>query len=150
MKSTKKKGAAAEKVGAKARSKKAALSPHLAAANIAHIAKAALAADRGHDQHDRRRAHGARAPPLAVPLGKEVQRARARTSVPVQLYARHEIVAIVGLSFPSIWKMMRAGTFPRGLTVGGVSKWRSDEVQAWLDNLEVRTLKGDLEAEAVA
>jgi hypothetical protein len=34
-------------------------------------------------------------------------------------------------------------TFPRSRIVGGKSIWRSDEVEAWLDALPVRTLKGD-------
>ena len=34
-------------------------------------------------------------------------------------------------------------TFPRSRIVGGKSMWRSDEVEAWLDALPVRTLKGD-------
>jgi predicted DNA-binding transcriptional regulator AlpA len=38
---------------------------------------------------------------------------------------------------------MRAGRFPRSRVVGGKSMWRSDEVQAWLDALPVRPLKGD-------
>jgi predicted DNA-binding transcriptional regulator AlpA len=83
-------------------------------------------------------------------LGKEVQRARARTSLPMQLYGRHEVVALLGLSFPTVWAMMRRNEFPRGRVVGGKTKWLSTEVDAWLNGLEKRRLKGDAEPEAVA
>jgi predicted DNA-binding transcriptional regulator AlpA len=43
---------------------------------------------------------------------------------------------------------MRAGSFPRARKVGGKSMWRSDDVDAWLENLPVRRLKGDPEAVA--
>ena len=48
-----------------------------------------------------------------------------------------------GVSYVTLWSWMRAGTFPRSRVVGGKSMWRSDEVQAWLDALPVRPLKGD-------
>ena len=38
---------------------------------------------------------------------------------------------------------IEAGTFPRSRVAGGKSVWRSDEVEAWLDTLPVRKLKGD-------
>jgi predicted DNA-binding transcriptional regulator AlpA len=37
---------------------------------------------------------------------------------PVRLLNKREILAITGLTFPTIWKMMRAGTFPRSRVVG--------------------------------
>jgi predicted DNA-binding transcriptional regulator AlpA len=53
------------------------------------------------------------------------------------------VLAITGLTYPTIWKMMRAGTFPRGHVVGGKSMWRSDEVDEWFAGLPIRRLKGD-------
>ena len=103
-----------------------ALSPALIAANEAHIIEAGLAADRGCDhQHDPQHINGARAPPA------------------VSLLDKRKVLAIVGVTFPTIWKMMRAGTFPRSRIVGGKSMWRSDEIDAWLAALPVRALKGD-------
>jgi predicted DNA-binding transcriptional regulator AlpA len=63
--------------------------------------------------------------------------------VKVRLLDRHEVCAIAGVTYQIIWRRMRAGTFPRSRVVGGRSMWRSDEVQAWLDALPVRPLKGD-------
>jgi predicted DNA-binding transcriptional regulator AlpA len=62
---------------------------------------------------------------------------------PVRLLDKHEILAITGLTFPTIWKMMRAGTFPRSRVVGGKSMWKSDEIAEWLAGLPIRRLKGD-------
>jgi predicted DNA-binding transcriptional regulator AlpA len=62
---------------------------------------------------------------------------------PVRLQDKREILAITGLTYPTIWKMMRAGTFPRSRVVGGKSMWRSDEIDEWLTGLPIRRLKGD-------
>jgi predicted DNA-binding transcriptional regulator AlpA len=61
----------------------------------------------------------------------------------VRLISKKEIVAITGLSFPTVWKLMRAGKFPRSRIVGQKSKWRSDEIEQWLARLPIRKLKGD-------
>ncbi len=89
-------------------------------------AEAALVADVGRHQHDRPHAHGARAPPGAV-----------------RLLPKAEVCAIVGVSYPTVWAWMRAGTFPRSRVVGGKSMWRSDEIDGWLAALPMRFLKGD-------
>jgi predicted DNA-binding transcriptional regulator AlpA len=130
----------------RANSNTAALSSALAAANAAHIAEAPLAADSAHHQHDRQHVRGARAPPA-----KQVTAAREATNLPMRLLNRHEIVALSGFTYPSLWEMMRRGKFPRGRVVGGKTMWRSDEIERWVADLPVRPLKGDGEpAEAVA
>lgn len=67
---------------------------------------------------------------------------------PPRLLSRPEILEITGVTFPTIWAWMRAGTFPRSRIVGGRSMWLSTEVEQWLAGLPVRRLKGDAEAEA--
>lgn len=86
-----------------------------------------LAADAALTKHDAQHVHGARAPP------------------PLRLLSKREVLGIVGVSFPTVWTWMRDGKFPRSRAVGGRSMWRSDEIDAWLDTLPVRTLKGDAE-----
>jgi predicted DNA-binding transcriptional regulator AlpA len=113
-----------KKSKSQADTKTPALPPTLVAANEEYIAEAALAADAGHNLHDRLHVHGARAPP-------------------VRLLSKAEILAITGVTFPTVWTWMRAGIFPRSRIVGGKSMWRSDEIEAWLAALPVRTLKGD-------
>jgi predicted DNA-binding transcriptional regulator AlpA len=64
-----------------------------------------------------------------------------------RLLSKAEVLAIVGVSFPTIWSWMRAGKFPRARISGSgrnsKSVWRSDEVEQWLAQLPVRKLKGD-------
>ncbi|MFZ2075130.1 MAG: AlpA family phage regulatory protein [Xanthobacteraceae bacterium] len=59
------------------------------------------------------------------------------------LLTKPEVLAVAGVTFPTIWAWMRDGKFPRSRIVGGRSMWRSDEIDKWLAGLPVRPLKGD-------
>jgi predicted DNA-binding transcriptional regulator AlpA len=49
-----------------------------------------------------------------------------------------------GVSFPRLWKWMRAGKFPRARTVGDLkSVWLDNEVEAWMSELSLSRLKDD-------
>jgi predicted DNA-binding transcriptional regulator AlpA len=85
-------------------------------------------ADKTSAAHEKRKPKGKRRPP---PPPKR------------RLMSKQEIVAITGSTFPHIWALMRADKFPRAVAVGGKAMWRSEEIDAWLDNLKVRPLKGD-------
>lgn len=61
----------------------------------------------------------------------------------LHLLTKPEVLAVAGVTFPTIWAWMRDGKFPRSRVVGGRSMWRSDEIEAWLAGLLVRPLKGD-------
>jgi predicted DNA-binding transcriptional regulator AlpA len=66
----------------------------------------------------------------------------------VRLMTKAEIMAVTNVSFPTIWKWMRAGKFPRARMIGAAkghnkSVWLSTEIEAWLIGLKVRPLKGD-------
>jgi predicted DNA-binding transcriptional regulator AlpA len=63
----------------------------------------------------------------------------------VQLLDKHEVLAITGTSYVTVWNWMIAKPpkFPRSFIAGGRSVWRSDEIAAWLENLPRRPLKGD-------
>jgi predicted DNA-binding transcriptional regulator AlpA len=98
------------------------------AANAAHIARAALAADVPRHRHEREHVHSGRAPP-------------------VHLLDKKNILEITNVTFPTIWAWMRAGTFPRSRVVGGKSMWLSSDIDAWLADLPMRALKGDAEVE---
>jgi predicted DNA-binding transcriptional regulator AlpA len=104
---------------------KAALSPELIAANLEDRTKAGLADDLPRRKHENECVHGARAPPLE------------------RLLSKYDVVAITGLSYPTLWQWMRDGKFPRSRIVGGKSMWLASEVNAWLAGLPVRPLKGD-------
>ncbi len=61
-----------------------------------------------------------------------------------RLISKTEILDRSGLSYPTIWKLMRAGEFPRSRVVAqGKVAWFEDEFEDWLERLPVRRLKGD-------
>ena len=108
----------------KARAKPS-LPASLIAANHKHHIKQALAETSDTQlQHDQQRVHAPRAPPT-------------------RLLKKSEVLAIVGVTYPSLWAWMRAGNFPRSRIVGGRSMWVSTEIEEWLAGLPVRPLKGD-------
>ena len=59
----------------------------------------------------------------------------------VGLLDKHEITAITGTSFVTVWDWMRKGKFPPGITVVGKTKWRASEIADWLGNLPLARLK---------
>ena len=66
-------------------------------------------------------------------------------SAPDRLVFKGELLERTGLSFPTIWLMMRKGEFPRSRVVGGKSAWLAREVDAWFVSLPLRRLKGDVD-----
>ena len=60
-----------------------------------------------------------------------------------RLIYRLELTKRVGLTYPTIWKQMRNGTFPRGRAVGGKTAWLESEIDNWIAALPERRLKGD-------
>jgi prophage regulatory protein len=59
----------------------------------------------------------------------------------LQLLTRHEIIALTGVTYPTIWQWMREGKFPRPRIAGGKSAWLASEVEAWLAGLPTRRFK---------
>jgi predicted DNA-binding transcriptional regulator AlpA len=64
----------------------------------------------------------------------------------VRLLSKAEVLAIIGVTFPTLWLWMRQGKFPRSRIAGGKSVWRSDEVAAWLAELPVGHLRATAQA----
>lgn len=60
-----------------------------------------------------------------------------------RLIFKREVLRRVGLSYTTIWKMMRQGRFPRSRVCGGKSAWLEDEIDTWIEGLPIRQLKGD-------
>src|SRR4051812_34247792 len=61
-----------------------------------------------------------------------------RQARPVSLIFKRELLKRVPLSFPTIWKMMREGRFPRARIIGGKSAWLESEIDQFLTDLPVR------------
>jgi predicted DNA-binding transcriptional regulator AlpA len=60
-----------------------------------------------------------------------------------RLMHRGEVLDAVGKSYPTIWKWMREGRFPRSVVIGGGVAWYEHEVHEWLASLGRQRLKGD-------
>ena len=86
-------------------------------------------------------ANKARHAKLPTVLSLEDVHADARHPAAVQV----EVMDRVGVSFPTLWKWMRAQppTFPRARALGGTTVWIASEVEAWMASLPLRPLKGD-------
>jgi excisionase family DNA binding protein len=81
-------------------------------------------------------------------FSKQVAAARKATQGSERLLTRPEIIALVGVTYPTIWKMMKRGEFPAARVLGGRSMWVRSEIDAWVAGLPVRDLK--VEAGAAA
>lgn len=60
-----------------------------------------------------------------------------------RLLSKLEVLDRIGVTFPTIWAWMRAGTFPRSVVIGGKTAWIESEVEAWIAALPRQKLKGD-------
>jgi prophage regulatory protein len=61
-----------------------------------------------------------------------------------KLLSRKDVLERVPLSYPTIWKMMRDGKFPRSREIGGKAAWIESELNAWITERPVTKLKGDV------
>ena len=66
-----------------------------------------------------------------------------------KLIGKAEVCARVGVTFPTIWRWMREGYFPRSRRINSPNSksvrvaWYEHEVEAWIANLPLQTFKGD-------
>jgi predicted DNA-binding transcriptional regulator AlpA len=66
------------------------------------------------------------------------------TSIPPPRFIdKKQVVERVGVSYPTIWKWMRAGTFPRARVIGEKSVWLENEISTWMNTRPLRHLKDD-------
>ena len=52
--------------------------------------------------------------------------------VTADLLTIHEVLAVLKVSRASLYKFIGVDGFPLPVKLGGVNRWRSDEVEAWL------------------
>lgn len=65
------------------------------------------------------------------------------TALPSRMIFKPEVMRRCGVSYPTIWKWMVAGTFPRSFDVGGKTGWLESEIERWIVNRPRSRLKGD-------
>lgn len=51
---------------------------------------------------------------------------------PVRLLFKPEVLKLVGHTFPTIWRWMRAGRFPLSINVGAKTAWYENEINTWI------------------
>ena len=57
------------------------------------------------------------------------------TDADFRLLNVREVGKLVGLAPPSLWQMVREGRFPVPLKLSPrATRWRSDEVEAWIES----------------
>lgn len=50
-----------------------------------------------------------------------------------KLLRKRDVIALTSLSAPTIWRLERAGKFPRAIRISaGRIAWREEDVMAWL------------------
>jgi predicted DNA-binding transcriptional regulator AlpA len=62
---------------------------------------------------------------------------------PPRLICKAEVLDRIGLSYPTVWNLMRRNEFPRAREMGGKTVWIESEVDAWILSRPIRRLKGD-------
>ena len=65
-----------------------------------------------------------------------------------RLLSKAEVVGIVGVGFPTIWKWMQAGTFPRCVLLQPGQRfskvaWHEEAVEEWVKARPLTIIKGD-------
>ena len=60
----------------------------------------------------------------------------------VRLLSKGEMLEKVGVTYPTVWKLMRESSFPRAVVIVGKNAWFEHEVDAWIAALPRRRLKG--------
>jgi predicted DNA-binding transcriptional regulator AlpA len=62
-----------------------------------------------------------------------------------RLLSKGDVLDKVGVTYPTIWKLMREGAFPRSIVIGGKVLWREHEIDEYIARLPQRRLKGETE-----
>jgi predicted DNA-binding transcriptional regulator AlpA len=60
-----------------------------------------------------------------------------------RLLSRKDVMDKVNLTYPTIWKLMCEGAFPRSVVIGGKVLWVEAEIDEYITRLPRRRLKGE-------
>jgi predicted DNA-binding transcriptional regulator AlpA len=61
----------------------------------------------------------------------------------VRLLSKAEVIRRTGRTFPTIWRWMRQGRFPRARDLNGRPVWPEPEINEFIAALPIRTFKED-------
>jgi predicted DNA-binding transcriptional regulator AlpA len=62
---------------------------------------------------------------------------------PDRLLDRNELQRMIPFTYPTIWKWMREGNFPRAKNTGGKITWLESEVEEWIKSRPLQPIKDD-------
>jgi|SRR6516165_7712122 predicted DNA-binding transcriptional regulator AlpA len=79
-----------------------------------------------------------------APNGGDEQQPRP----PPLLLSVHDVCWLTGLSYPTLWRHICAGKFPRGRRCFGKTMWVRSEIESWIAKLPPQKLKGDQPADS--
>jgi predicted DNA-binding transcriptional regulator AlpA len=71
------------------------------------------------------------------------RRPATQTHLP-RLMGKPEVLRITGVTFPTLWRWMKEGKFPRSRALGGKSVWIENEIADWIANRPVILFKGEV------
>ncbi len=64
--------------------------------------------------------------------------------LPCRLLSRAHVLAMVPLSYVTIWQMIQQGEFPRAIVIGTQKvAWRENEILEWIASRPQQVLKAD-------
>ncbi|MCH7499683.1 MAG: AlpA family phage regulatory protein [Nitrospinae bacterium] len=54
----------------------------------------------------------------------------------MNIIRKAQVLKITGLSYPTVWRLMRRGEFPQSVRLTGARSvgWRENEIQEWVQN----------------
>jgi prophage regulatory protein len=78
--------------------------------------------------------------PVETRNGVDDDPPRQPTSLP-RMLGKAEVCRLCNVTYPTIWRWMQQGTFPRSRAVGNKSVWPENEIAAWLANRPLIRLK---------
>jgi predicted DNA-binding transcriptional regulator AlpA len=80
---------------------------------------------------------------LAAARTPDATHPQAADAPPIKFISKAKVLAMVDKTYPTVWKWMREGSFPRARNTGGSCSWIESEVQEWMANRPIQPLKGD-------
>jgi prophage regulatory protein len=69
------------------------------------------------------------------------QREQQQPPPRIRLISKPDVLARTQLTYPTIWKLMREGKFPRSRALLNKAVWVEDEVEAWIASLPLPEFK---------
>jgi len=61
----------------------------------------------------------------------------------IRMIDRREVMHRIPVTYPTIWRWMQDGNFPRALNVGGKMAWLESAVEEWIMARPQQRIKGD-------